>query len=203
MKENNFERNIDLNQYKIAKEIDAKSVTTIVLMNAVGFVIGLVTFFLGMLRVIFSEKVVSNDISVIIWLSMIPAITTYIILHELTHGIMYKAFTGEKLTFGITLAVAYCGVPHIYVKRKVAIIASIMPFVVFSIILIPLLFIINDLNIFLMILLLLSLHTCGCVGDIYITLLLLFKYKDKNVLVNDTGPKQTIYILKGEEYEKN
>ena len=29
------------------------------------------------------------------------------------------------------------------------------------------------------------------------------KYKDKNVLVNDTGPKQTIYILKGEEYMEN
>jgi hypothetical protein len=37
-------------------------------------------------------------------------------------------------------------------------------------------------------------HLGGCVGDDYVTLLFLFKFKDKTTLVQDTGPKQTIYV---------
>ena len=41
----------------------------------------------------------------------------YIILHELTHGAAYKILTHEKLTFGITLTCAFCGVPERFEKN--------------------------------------------------------------------------------------
>ena len=39
----------------------------------------------------------------------------YLVLHELVHGAAYKLLTRQKLTFGLTATVAYCGVPNIYV----------------------------------------------------------------------------------------
>lgn len=36
-------------------------------------------------------------------------------------------------------------------------------------------------------------HFGGCSGDLYDTVLLVFKYR-KGCLINDDGPKQTIYI---------
>ena len=47
----------------------------------------------------------------------------YILLHELVHGAAYKLLTGRKLTFGLTLSVAYCGVPDIFVYRNAALAA--------------------------------------------------------------------------------
>jgi hypothetical protein len=63
----------------------------------------------------------------------------YVILHELTHGLLYKILTKQKLTFGLTLSVAFCGVPHIYVNKKTALLSVLAPFVVYNIIFIPLL----------------------------------------------------------------
>ena len=39
-----------------------------------------------------------------------------------------------------------------------------------------------------------AIHFGGCIGDLYMTALLLFRYKDPRTLMNDTGPKQTIYL---------
>jgi len=39
-----------------------------------------------------------------------------------------------------------------------------------------------------------ALHLGGCSGDIYITYLLLKKYRDPRTLMNDTGPKMTLYV---------
>ena len=43
-------------------------------------------------------------------------------------------------------------------------------------------------------LVLLGLHVGGCCGDLYVTLLFLFRYRDPNTLMRDTGPEQTFYI---------
>ena len=59
-------------------------------------------------------------------------IVAYLILHELVHGAAYKLLTGSKLTFGITLTVAFCGVPDIYVTRRTALISLLAPFTLFG-----------------------------------------------------------------------
>ncbi len=121
------------------------------------------------------------------------ALVLTIIVHELLHGAAYKLLTGEKLTFGFTLSVAYCGVPHIYVYRRAALIALLTPFTVFTILYIVLLLAVSDPFTKLCILLPFAVHTGGCVGDLYDTYIYLTRFKDPATLMQDTGPKQTFY----------
>ena len=115
----------------------------------------------------------------------------YIILHELTHGLVYKVMTKQKLTFGLTLSCAFCGVPNIYVTRKTALLAILAPFVVFTIIFIPLIIVLPANMINLALVIIFGIHFSGCVGDLYGTIVLI-TLKGK-ILMNDTGPKQTFY----------
>lgn len=120
------------------------------------------------------------------------SIAAYLVLHELTHGAAYYLLTRQKLTFGLTFSVAFCDVPQIYVYKKAALIALLAPFVLFDMVFLLGVFLSTTLSIKLMFALLFSLHFGGCVGDLYCTILLLLKFK-VNILVNDTGPKQTFY----------
>lgn len=123
----------------------------------------------------------------------------YIIIHELTHGLFYKLFTKEKLKFGLKLTCAYCGVPTIYMKKIPMIITALAPFVIYSLIGVTLMIVVPYNVIFLAIDILFFAHVAGCVGDIYVPFLLI-KYP-KETLVNDTGAKQTFYILDRKEDE--
>ena len=123
------------------------------------------------------------------------AMFLYIVLHELTHGAAYKALTGQKLTFGLTLYVAFCGVPSIYVRRGASLVALTSPLILFTLVLgglSALMWFIEPLY-FILSALLFGLHLGGCSGDIYMTALLLFKYRDGDILIRDTGPEQFIY----------
>lgn len=122
----------------------------------------------------------------------------YLLFHELLHGLAYKTLTGKKLTFGISWSCAFCGVPDIYVTRKTALIALALPFTVFTVILVPLtvcLLFVSHLAFFLCAMLL-GLHWGGCVGDLYLILLLLFRYRSNRLLLKDTGPEQRLYLPK-------
>ena len=124
----------------------------------------------------------------------------YIILHELVHGITYKIFTGSKLTFGLTLTVAFCGVPNIYVRKKASTAALIMPFSIFTVIFIALtigLWFVSPLYGFFSGAIF-AIHLGGCVGDLHWTLMYLTKFKHCNTLMRDSGPKQWLYIPKSE-----
>ena len=124
---------------------------------------------------------------------LIVAMLLYIVLHELTHGAAYKLTTGRKLTFGFTLSVAYCGVPDIYVYRKAAMTALLAPFVVFTpVFLIPSFLFANAWDKFYCAVLL-AMHIGGCAGDLYDTILYIFKFRSPDTLMRDTGPKQTFY----------
>lgn len=117
----------------------------------------------------------------------------YIVFHELVHGIAYKALTGEKLKFGITLSVAYCGVPHIYVYRKTALISLLAPLITFTILFgVAAFCFTNKWDVF-YVWILMGFHIGGCLGDMYDIILYLFKLKDPTTLMRDTGPKQVFY----------
>ena len=87
--------------------------------------------------------------------------------------------------------------PDIIVSRKTALIALLTPFVTFTVVFIPLLVWLHGVNMLFYTLagILFAIHVGGCIGDLFMTWLLLFRYKDPATLMNDTGPKQTIYIL--------
>lgn len=122
------------------------------------------------------------------------SLLVYIVLHELVHGAAYKLLTGQKLTFGLTMTVAFCGVPEIYVYRKASLIAVLAPFVVFTILSVVLLFVLPDPWMRFYVLLFLGLHIGGCSGDLYNTWMYLTRFKDPRTLTRDTGPKQTFYV---------
>ncbi len=134
--------------------------------------------------------------TLIAYFLMFVGLIVYIVLHELTHGIAYKALTHQKLTYGFTLTVAFCGVPDIYTSRRTALISLAAPFVTYTVILIPLMIWLHSVSMlyYLAVGFIFASHFGGCIGDLYMMYLLLFKYKDPRTLMNDTGPKQTIYI---------
>lgn len=181
--------------YKEVKVIDAKDKKTSIIFALLTTVIAfaLIAIFEFIIIKINGIDDINESLLLALFIYLI-AYVVYIVLHELTHGLAYKLLTKQKLTFGLTLTVAYCGVPNIYVYRKASMIAMLAPFVVFTFVLgIPMLFV-KSFAIFTLFNLLFSCHLAGCVGDIYGTLVFLFKVRDKNALVKDTGPKQTFYI---------
>lgn len=185
--------------YKEVLVVDAKEKKTATLFTVFSFVLTaiplipiLLTF--GGLKSIVEEN--GRTVMLIADGIFVLSLVLYLVLHELVHGIAYKALTHQKLTFGFTLTVAFCGVPDIHVSRKTALVSLLAPFVTFSVILIPLTIWFYNVNrlYYLLSGILFSIHFGGCVGDLYMTYLLLFKYKDPRTLMNDTGPKQTIYL---------
>ncbi|MCR4675736.1 MAG: DUF3267 domain-containing protein [Sphaerochaetaceae bacterium] len=180
--------------YREVKVVDAKDKKTATLFT----VFSLVFMFLAALPTVLScnYEEVRRSISPLDFLVFLASYVCYIVLHELTHGAAYKALTHQKLTFGFTFTVAFCGVPDIYTSRKTALIALAAPFLTYSAILIPLTVYLHgvSMKLFFACGILFALHFGGCVGDLYMMKLLLFKYKDARTLIKDTGPKQTIYM---------
>ena len=127
-------------------------------------------------------------------LILFASLMLYLVLHELVHGAAYKLLTKQKLTFGFTLSVAYCGVPDIYVYRKASMIALLAPFCVFTVLFGVLIAVIPGPWDKFYAAILFSIHVGGCVGDLYDTWLYLTRFTDPRTLMRDTGPKQTFYL---------
>ncbi|MDE6691242.1 MAG: DUF3267 domain-containing protein, partial [Clostridia bacterium] len=127
----------------------------------------------------------------------------YLVVHELTHGAAYKLLTKQKLRFGLTLTVAYCGLKEGYVNKKTSLIATLAPFVLHSIWMIIAFCLLPDNVWALVVIMLFALHFGGCIGDLWVTGILLFKYAGKAVLVSDDGPCQRFYTYSGGETDGN
>lgn len=134
-----------------------------------------------------------TGLSILRWLAAMAVLIVYLILHELVHGAAYKLLTRQKLTFGITLSVAYCGVPDIYVYRRAAMISLLAPFCVFTVVFGIAVALLPDAWDKMLAAALLAIHLGGCAGDLYDTGLYLFRFTDPLTLMRDTGPRQTFY----------
>ena len=139
---------------------------------------------------------VAAGFTVLKCICFIAAYFFYVGMHELTHGIVYKLLTKKKLTVGFKPPAAYCGVSGIYAYRITAMASLLAPLTVFSIIFAAAFFTAYDPFVKTLVLALLALHLSGCAGDLYNIGLLLFRFRDPDVLREDTGPKQ-IYYTKG------
>lgn len=197
MDNKNFESDLPLG-YKEDKHINAKNLSFGIIMNLIALVILIIVVFIACLFIpTFDniDKLLVENIW-LYYLVLFGGMFGYIILHELVHGIAYKAMTKEKLTFGFSWSCAYCGVPNIYTYRKTAIIALVAPLITFTIILITLMLVFFkiDVIIYLILSLIFGLHLGGCSGDIYGFLLFMFKYRDPKTLMRDTGPEQFFYV---------
>ena len=127
-------------------------------------------------------------------LGFFAAMLLYVVLHELVHGVAYRVLTHRKLTFGLKLTCAYCGVPDIYCYRRTALISLLAPFTVFTILFAALAVFLGDTMLRACAVILLGMHLGGCSGDLYDSWLYLTRFRDPLTLMRDTGPAQTFYV---------
>lgn len=198
MKEQNFERELPAGYVQVY-HINAKDKKIGIVLNLIALAILAAVMLISAIPVMLADGV---DFSVrlipllvgyaVFFVSMI----LYIVLHEAVHGIAYKSLTGERLTFGLSWSCAFCGVPNIFTYRKTALIALAAPLVTFTVILLPVtvcLWFVHPLAYFASALIL-GLHLGGCCGDMYMILLLCTKFKQRALLMKDTGPEQFLYL---------
>ena len=206
-KEQNFERELPAG-YKEAMYINAKDAKFGIIFNAIAFAVILVVMAIAVLPLLFDDSIkwgvyFEDGTSVIIRALCFYLIlyAVYIVLHELVRGCAYKALTGEKLTFGISWSCAFCGVPNIFTYRKAMLIAMLAPFVTFTLIFIPMTIVLYFVNpiYYLAMALVFANHLGACAGDLYVSYLLMTKFKDAKTLLRDTGPEQFFYVPKEEE----
>lgn len=195
MKLNNYYNELPEN-FKEVYVIDAKNKKTSILFVIYSLILTIlaffVTYFITHLVKPIKIEVIDNKFFIAYFVFLI-SMFLYIVLHELTHGLVYYIMTKQKLTYGFTLTVAFCGVPHIYVNKKTALLAVLAPFVVYTIVFITLIILLQNSFYVLLAIILFAIHFGGCIGDLWCTWILLFKIKE-SCLMNDTGPKQTFYI---------
>ena len=199
MKNNNYEAALP-GGYRLVKKLDANNLGFGLILTFGAFllfVIMLIFVFLPLFLFDVDIDSIGSNIEFTILLPYFIGTALYIILHELTHGAAYKALTGEKLTFGISLNCAYCGVPNIFTYRRTSLIALYAPFVLFSILLIPALILsyFYSASLYITLGLIFATHISGCIGDLYMGHILLKKYTDRRTLINDSGPCVSIFVF--------
>ena len=178
--------------YAEAYTIDAADKKIGLKLNLIGGV-GMVVL-IALFALIIRPGKILEGMSISRYLILMGAMLIYLVLHELTHGAAYKLLTGQKLTFGFTATVAYCGVPDIYVYRKASMISLLAPFCVFNLVFGGAALLLQDPWDKMIAAILLAIHIGGCVGDLYDTGLYLLRFRDPRTLMRDTGPKQTFYL---------
>lgn len=198
MKNANFERELP-SAYRQALYINAKNTKFGFIMNVAAILITALTVSLAVIpisgKIVWSKTLLESK-TLLAYLVFLASMVLYVILHELVHGLAYLILTKEVPTFGISFTCAFCGVPGIYTYRKTALIAITAPFAVFTLIfggLTAYLYFVNPFY-YLLSAIMLGLHLGGCIGDIYLTLLMLFRYKNPKTLMRDTGAEQYIFV---------
>lgn len=193
--------------YREVLHIDATKKKLGFLLNGIAFVVMIAVLAVVLLTANYAafSKSTEKPWQLVLWLAFCWAsLLVYMVLHELVHGVAYKALTKEKLTFGLRWSCAFCGVPNVYVNRKTALIALLAPFTVFTLLFLPLTIWsgITGSIWYIPLGVLLGSHLGGCSGDLYMTALLVFKYRASDLLVRDTGPEQFLYLPLQEELAK-
>lgn len=192
----NYEKELP-SGYTEALHINALDKKLGLVLNLAALVIMAVVVLVGLIPIFIGEPFEYDSITGFVASSVfIVAMLLYMVLHELVHGVAYKILTKEKLSFGISWSCAWCGVPNIYVYRRASLIALVAPLITFTVILLPLTVLLYFVSpyYYIVSLAILATHLGGCIGDIYMTFLLLTRFKDDAILVRDTGPEQYIYI---------
>ena len=122
--------------------------------------------------------------------ALLAGMFAYIVLHELTHAAVMKAYGAKKLRFGFTGMYAYAGSEEDYFAKRPYRQIALAPLVVWTLIfgllsaLVPqewcwVVWILQIANV------------SGAAGDVYVTLRLLRLPRD--LLVRDTGVAMTVY----------
>ncbi|HEL9629989.1 TPA: DUF3267 domain-containing protein [Streptococcus suis] len=128
-----------------------------------------------------------------VWL-LFPLYILLIVVHEAIHGIFFKVFCPEnpvKYGFKWKSGMAYATSPGSLYNRMQMLVISLAPFVVISLVL-TMVAGFGMMNIILYFMLA-TMHAASCAGDFYYTYLLLFKFANGNIAVEDTETGLIIY----------
>lgn len=132
------------------------------------------------------------------WLAAVGMHGAYILLHELTHGVLMHALSGVKPTYGLKLPYAYAGSSVFFDKRSHGLIA-LAPLAVWGAALFVLERALPEGWFWLLYSVQIS-NVAGSVGDVYCVLHLHGLPKD--IVVQDTGTRMRILAPRPEEEEQ-
>ena len=121
---------------------------------------------------------------------MLAGLFLYIVLHELTHAAVMKAYGAKKLRFGFTGLYAYAGSEEDYFAKRPYRQIALAPLVVWTLVLGVLAFLVPRVW-FWVVWFWQIMNVSGAAGDVYVTLKLLRRPRD--ILVKDSGVAMTVY----------
>lgn len=122
---------------------------------------------------------------------MVLGYVVYMLLHELTHGVMMKYYGAKKIKYGFTGLYAYAGCDHYFNKTSYIVIA-LAPVVLLGVVLLVINLLV-PVSWFWVVYFIQTGNLAGAAGDIYVTCL--FARMPKDILVRDSGVSMTVYAL--------
>lgn len=120
---------------------------------------------------------------------MVVGTVSYVVLHELVHGLCMKYFGSRTVKYGFTGLYAYAGSQEYFGKWAYLIIA-LAPVVVWGIVLLILSAVV-DIRYFWGVYFIQIANLSGAAGDLYVTYL--FFKLPSDILVQDTGVSMVVY----------
>jgi len=122
--------------------------------------------------------------------AVIPSLyVAYILLHELTHGLLMHALSGVKPKYGLKLPYAYAG-SHVYFDKKSHNLIALAPLMVWGAVLFALERTLPAQWLWILYMIQIS-NVSGSVGDVYCVLHLMKLPGD--ILIQDTGTRMRIF----------
>ena len=168
-----------------------KKMMTIDLLNDKNPMLTVCVINLVLLVLTFSLGFLFSPFKFNLWLILsVPLIYIYMLLHELVHGILMYLFSKVKPTYGFNLAYAYAG-STAYFSKVHYIIIALAPIIIWGIVLAVICSYTAGTNLFWPFYIVQCINIGGAAGDIYVTFL--FSKMPKDILVNDTGLKMTVF----------
>ncbi|MCK1159720.1 DUF3267 domain-containing protein [Streptococcus uberis] len=132
-----------------------------------------------------------NTSGIVTVMGMVMAL---LVIHELVHGLFYNLFKPKnriKIGFRLKSMIGYCTSPYSLYPKSQMLVIGLAPFFLLSFSL-TLLYCLGILSPFYYIFLA-AVHAGGCIGDFYYVYLLVFKFKQKEILIEDTLSGLIIY----------
>lgn len=123
----------------------------------------------------------------------VAACVTYMVAHELTHGVVLWALTRVRPTFGVRLPYLVTGSPA-YLTRTSALAVALAPAVLWGGVLVLMLLVVPD-PVFLTVYVVTALHAASCAGDLVYAVVL--ARLPGPVLVQDSGDVTAVFLPTG------
>ena len=151
-----------------------------------------VIIFMPLTRYLFFDMTKGFHFYILRWVVFILASLSYIILHELVHGMTMKYFGCQKVKYGFIGLYAYAGSEDFFDKKSYIVIA-LAPVVLWGIVLLIINLLVSDEWIWIVYLIQIT-NISGAAGDFYVTAKFLKMPED--ILVKDRGVSMTVYAPK-------